>query len=333
MASSRTTRFLLVVALTAASLVASAGMSFADSEKSNGTVHLDERFEGWFSNGMTNDPAACGPFTASESAVVWHLYLEVPSHVGTSDLAKVKVDFGGKVEEEIKYQVSDGRADIWARVTLKKPDSQNYARQGAHTSIRKARAQVADATQGRSGSIQLGNVCYQGLGPIGEVTFYLQGMDCDGFDRFDGNQVTDSSDTWDQTAGDWRLWNKVYEKDAPTVKVAGRTKGCDFSGSQRFAVGTSSDMANRYVIPATTSAADNGLIKISSADLPEEHQRALFWANEELWFERFDNHQLGAFQCYDDRLHADNVEWILIRDYDKLPSTITCVAWNVTAQP
>lgn len=34
--------------------------------------------------------------------------------------------------------------------------------------------------------------------------------------------------------------------------------------------------------------------------------------------------QLGRV-CY-----ADSFEWILIEDYDKLPSTITCIAWNVT---
>jgi hypothetical protein len=114
------------------------------------------------------------------------------------------------------------------------------------------------------------------------------------------------------------------------VHVAGKAKGCSFDGNQRFAIGTSSQMANRYVIPATTDAADHGLIKLSSRDLPEVHQQALFWANQELWFERLDNQALGAFQCYDDRLHADNYEWILIDDYDKLPTTITCIAWNVT---
>jgi len=112
--------------------------------------------------------------------------------------------------------------------------------------------------------------------------------------------------------------------------VVGRPKGCSFDGNQRFAVGTSSQMVNRYVLPGSTDAANSGLMTISSADLPEVHQQALFWANEELWFQRLDNQALSAFQCYDDRLHADNYEWILIRDYDKLPSSITCIAWNVT---
>jgi len=328
----------LVVSLAAGSLVATAAVSVADSDSSRGTIHLDDRFEGWFSNGMNNDPSACGPFASSADAVVWHLFVDLPHDldITAEDLTKVEVAFGGKVDQQIDYTVTGNRVDVWARVAVKDPSNPNYLRQGAHTSIRKAQVHVAGHAYqlGSDGidkdtTIQLGNVCYDGLGPIGEITFYLQGMDCDGYDRFSGNQVTDSSSRWDQTAGDWQLWNKVYEKNAPTVKVAGKTKGCSFSGVQQFAVGTSSGMADRHVLNATTDAGDNGLIKVSSAQLPEAHQRALFWANEELWFERIDNQSLGAFQCYDDRLHADNYEWILIRDYDKLPSTITCIAWNV----
>ncbi|MCP3977126.1 MAG: hypothetical protein GY720_21770 [bacterium] len=333
-------RIFVIAALAASTLAATSGTALADSDRSdddddrsNGVVHLDERFDGWFSNGMSNEASACGPFAESADAVVWHLYLDVPDEVDAEDLTKVQVQFGGAVDVETRYDVADGRVNVWARTSVKQTGNGKYARQGAHTSIKKAQVHVADkeVRLGKDAAIQLGNVCYSGLGPIGEITIYLQGLVCDGYDRFAGNQVVDSSTRWDLTGGDWQLWDQVYKNNAPTVKVVGKTKGCTFENNQQFAVGTSAGMANRTVLPGTTDAADNGLLKISSADLPAEHRKALFWVNEQLWFERLDNHELGAFQCYDDRLHADNAEWILIRDYDKLPSTITCIAWNVTA--
>jgi len=327
-----TTKTLLVIAMTVAVVASTAVAALAQPDKSNGVVHLDEQFVGWFSNGMVNDSEACGPFTASADAVVWHLYLDLPDSVSPDDITKAEVAFGGSVAAEVDWAVADGRIDIWARTTVKDAGQSGYARQGAHTGIRDAQVHLADedVRLGKDVVIQLGRVCYSDLGPIGEITFYLQALICDGYDRFEGNQVTDSSGHWDQTGGDWQLWAKYYVGRAPKVKVAGKTKGCTFDGNQRFAVGTSAQMANRYVLPGTTDAADLGLIKLSSRDLPEVHQQALLWANEELWFERLDNQALGAFQCYDDRLHADNYEWLLIEDYDKLPSTITCIAWNVT---
>lgn len=81
MRKSRRLRALAVVALAATSLVTAGGAALADSEESNRVVHLDDRYEGWFSNGMVNDPAACGPFASSEEAVVWHLFLDVPEQV------------------------------------------------------------------------------------------------------------------------------------------------------------------------------------------------------------------------------------------------------------
>lgn len=333
MANSHKLKVLVVAAMAATTLIATSGVAVADSGDTIGDAHLDERFSGWFSNGMVNDASACGPFAESEEAVVWHLYLDVPDEVTAGDLDKVDVEFGGSVAVDTRFAVENGRVDIWARTSVKNPEKDNYARQGAHTSVKKAHVHFSgkDIRLDKDAVIQLGNVCYSGLGPIGEITIYLQGLVCDGYDRFAGNQVNDASARWDNTGGDWQLWDRIYKDNAPTVKVVGKTKGCSFEADQQFAVGTSSGMANRTVLPGTTDAGNNGLLKISSADLPLEHQRALFWVNEQLWFERIDNHQLGAFQCYDDRLHADNTEWILIRDYDKLPSTITCITWNVTA--
>ncbi len=276
--------------------------------------------------------ATADPVPYWSSAWLWHLFVDLPEDVGPDDVTKADVLFGGSVASEVEWAIANGRMDIWARTTVKDAGESGYVRQGAHTRIREAEVHLADddVRLGQDVAVQLGRVCYSELGPIGEITFYLQALVCDGYERFDGNQVTDTSGRWDQTGGDWQLWGKYYTGIAPTVKVAGKTKGCTFDGSQRFAVGTSAQMANRYVLPGTTNAADHGLIKLSSKDLPTEHQQALLWANEELWFERIDNQALGAFQCYHDRLHADSFEWILIEDYDKLPSTITCIAWNVT---
>ncbi len=328
----RITRTLLVVFMAMAMVASTTIGALARPDDSNGIVHLDEQFVGWFSNGMINDAEACGPFAASAEAVVWHLYLDLPDGVSQEDVTKAAVEFGGSVASDIEWAIAGGRIDIWARTAVKNAGQSAYARQGAHTRIRDAQVHLADedVRLGRDVAIQLGRVCYSDLGPTGEITFHLQAFVCDGHDRFPGNEVTDVSGTWDETGGDWQLWDKIYKGAAPTVQVVGRPKGCRFDGNQRFAVGTSSQMANRYILPGSTDAADSGLMKISSTDLPEVHQQALFWANEELWFQRLDNKALGAFQCYDDRLHADNYEWILIRDYDKLPSSITCIAWNVT---
>lgn len=326
-------RILTVVALVGGILGATAATASADDSASSGVVDLDDKFEGWFSNGMDNNSEACGPFAASADAVVWHLYTSVPEGLDLEDVNVADIDFGASVASEIKVAVNGTQVDMWARVTVKDATKDAYVRQGAHTSIKKAKLHFSnpDVRHDKDATIQLGSVCYEGLGPIGRMTIYLQGLVCDGYDRFAGNEINDGSSNWDSTAGDWELWNKVYNKNAPTVRVVGKTKGCAFSGSQQFAVGTSAGMANRHVIQATTNAAENGLIRLSSADLPIEHQRALFWANQELWFERIDGQALGAFQCYDDRLHPDNFEWILIRDYDKLPSSMSCIAWNVTA--
>ena len=333
MGSSNRACITVIFALVAGLLGTTAGTALAEDEGSNGVIRLDEKFEGWFSNGMINDEAACGPFTASADAVVWHLFVEVPDDIDPEDVNVADVDFGAKVAAETRVETSEGRIDMWVQVRVKDPAKAAYARQGAHTSIEDARIHISDddVRISKQTTIELGRVCYADLGPVGEVTIYLQGLVCDGYDRFAGNQVDDASGRWDSTGGDWQLWDKIYTDNAPTVSVVGKTKGCSFSGSQQFAVGTSAGMADYYLLPQMTNANDNGLIKLSSTDLPEAHQRALFWANEELWFQRLDNQQLGAFQCYDDRLHPDNFEWILIRDYNKLPSSITCVAWNVSA--
>lgn len=325
-------RVLFIFALVGAMVINTAATALADGGSSS-HLDLDEHFEGWFSNGMVNDAAACGPFAASEDAVVWHLFADLPqqsAEISTEDV-DVSLDFGGSVATDVRFEVSADRVDIWARVAVKDPSKDAYVRQGAHTSIEKVRVKFAtEDVVVANASVQLGNVCYSGLGPIGEITIYLQGMMCDGFDRFEGNEINDASSGWDSTAGDWQLWDKIFKNNAPTVKVAGKTKGCSFSGTQRFALGTSASMTGYYEVPGTTDAANTGLIKISSRDLPEAQQRALFWATEELWVQRLDNQRLGAFQCYDDRLHPDNYEWILIRDYNKLPSDITCIAWNVS---
>lgn len=329
------TRIVVVAALVAGLLGVNVGGALADEEGSNGVIWLDERFVGWFSNGMNNDPAACGPFSSSTEAVVWHLYVELPDEIEPAAVNVADVEFGGKVASEARVAAGQGRIDMWVRVQVKDATKDAYVRQGAHTSIRDARIHISDEDLriGKESTVQLGSVCYSGLGPIGEITIFLQGLVCDGYDRFEGNQIDDASGRWDATGGDWQLWERIFRSNAPTVAVVGKTKGCSFSGSQRFAVGTSSGMANYHEIPHITDAGAGGLITLSSSDLPVEHQRALFWANEELWFQRLDNHQLGAFQCYDDRLHPDNFEWILIRDYDKLPSSITCIAWNVAPGP
>ena len=327
------TRIAVIIALVAGLLGGNAASALADDEGSNGVIRLDDRFEGWFSNGMVNDGAACGPYAASSDAVVWHLFVAVPDDIDSEDVNVAAVEFGANVASEVRVETSEGRIDMWVQVKVNDPSKDAYARQGAHTSIEDARIHISDEDVriSKQTTIQLGAVCYEGLGPVGEVTIYLQGMVCDRHDRFEGNQIDDASGRWDSTGGDWQLWNKYFKNDAPTVKVVGKTKGCSFSGSQQFAVGTSAGMADYHVIPQLTDAGDNGLIKLSSVDLPVAHQRALFWANDELWFQRLDDQQLGAFQCYDDRLHPDNFEWILIRDYNRLPSSITCIAWNVTA--
>ena len=338
MGSFNRTRIFVVVALVAGLLGGNAATALADDEgRSNEVIYLDERYEGWFSNGMINDPAACGPYTAAADAVVWHLYVELPDGVDDVELdrdddrddVEFSVAFGTRVKTDYRVTVTGDRADVWVRTRVKNPNSNAYARQGAHTSIEGAKLYLGDDDIDVSDlTLQLGRVCYEGMGPIGEVHIYLQGMVCDGYDRFEGNQVNEASSHWDSTGGDWQLWDKIFRENAPTVKVVGPTRGCSFSGTQRFAVGTSSSMANYFELPFTTNARD-GLIKLSSKDLPAAHQQALLWANEELWFQRLDNQALGAFQCYEDRLHPDNFEWILIRNYNKLPSSITCIAWNV----
>ncbi|NND03361.1 MAG: hypothetical protein HKN91_11295 [Acidimicrobiia bacterium] len=335
MGSNNRTRISLVIALVAGLLGANAGSALADGERSEDVIYLDEAFEGWFSNGMNNDaPGACGEFAPRSDAVVWHLYADLAG-VETEDIdvedVVVSLAFGAKVEATHRVAVADGRADVWVQVRVKDAGNSKYVRQGAHTSIDGAKLYLGDEDVRIPDGValQLGDVCYSGaLGPVGEIQIFLQGLVCDGYDRFDGNQIDEASEHWDSTGGDWQLWDKIFRENAPTVKVAGKTKGCNFSASQRFAVGTSAGMANYHEIDLTTNAAD-GVIKLSSRDLPEAHQRALFWANEELWVQRLDNNELGAFQCYDDRLHPDNFEWILIRDYNKLPSSIACVAWNV----
>ena len=138
MRSNGRSRTLLVIGMAAAMIASTVVTAMAAPENSNGVVHLDERFVGWFSNGMINDSEACGPFSPSADAVVWHLFVDLPEDVGPDDVTKADVLFGGSVASEVEWAIANGRIDIWARTTVKDAGESGYVRQGAHTRIREA---------------------------------------------------------------------------------------------------------------------------------------------------------------------------------------------------
>lgn len=324
-------RSLFVAATIAALVVGMSPAALADDDDRDGRIELDSRFQGWFSNGMINDPEACGPFDASDEAVVWHLYADLPAGVDTNDDdddTEVSVKFGGDdLKSRVRYRIESDRIDIWARVESRRA----RGNPGAHTSIERARLEIEEDDGGLPDvALQLGSVCYDDLGPVGKMAIRLQGMVCDGYHRLPGNQINAESLRWDATDGAWESWGTVSKEDRPRVEVSKPTEGCSYSGNQRFAIGTSSDMDDYHEIPGTTRATNRGLIELSSTDLPPAHQRALFWVHEQLWVQSLDNDLVpGVFHCYEDSLHPDDYEWILFRDYNRLPSSITCISWKV----
>lgn len=294
-------------------------------------VKLDTQYKGWYSAGMWNDPAACGPFESSEDAVVWHLYADLPEGAEEATVKRVANKFKGKVDSEVHVEKNGNRLDVWAQVEVGDMSDPDQVRRGAHTSIRRMNIKLNKKVIPRDGSVtlKLGNVCYSGIGPVGEINIHLQAITCDSFDRIRGNEITPESEQWDATSGGYENWRKIYEGNAPKVRFRKKARrGCEFDPNQQFAIGTSAQMDNYFVLPGTTNGAD-GALHISSRDLPEVHQKALFWVHDQLWFSWVENQQFGAIQCYKDSLHADTVEWIDFHNYNRLPSDIYCVAWNV----
>lgn len=98
MGNRNTTRILLAVALIAGMLGVNATAALADGKSGIKDFDLNDRFEGWFSNGMVNDPEACGSphFEASEDAVVWHMFVDLPAGAD-AEIKDVDVKSGGNV--------------------------------------------------------------------------------------------------------------------------------------------------------------------------------------------------------------------------------------------
>ena len=211
-------------------------------------LKLDTSYVGWSSNGMHNDAAACGPFTASEDAVVWHFHADLPEGAEDAAIKSLKVRFAGKHDVEVESAKNGTRVDLWARVSVSNPDDPELARQGAHTSVRRVNVKLSKKIAASSeATLTLGNVCYVGLGPVGEINIALQSFVCDSYSRIRGNEITSESAQWDDTNGGYEDWKRTYDGNAPKVRLRSKARrGCEFDGGQQFAVGTTAWMEDYH---------------------------------------------------------------------------------------
>ena len=295
----------LAVAVASTLTIAGAG--------SDSTATLASMHRGADSVTFTNETTACGPWNPSTRAVVWHL--EVTDRDPSFALESAEVRFADGIGSSV---VIDG-GSVWVRT------------------LGHARLVAADVTWVRHGdapaaaepSVRLDHVCYRGIGPVAEIELVFQAVLCDDWTAIDGNQVTRESANWDDTAGRYREWGHTYDGDAPRVRqLADLPEGCDWDDAQRYAIGTSPKLANRTMLPMGVGVGP-GTRVVSSRDLPSVFRQALSAGDGELWItrDRRDDVAFGAFQCHDERLHPDDVEYLSARRLDRAP--VVCVAWNV----
>lgn len=307
----------LVLVAVAFALMTTTVVGLASGERSIGLAEEDRGTESFSPEGGRN---GC-KWGASHDNVVWRLSVEVEGEDREDGVEIVDYAYQMAAEDAVVKAETDGR--------------HLFIMTNRHTTLLDAKVSIRfegdnDLRQASDlhAELRLTRVCYQGDGPVPEVTFVFQAQLCNAYSAIDGNQISGESAGWDQTEGAWQSWNTVYESNAPMVRQISRpSSGCDWHAGQGFSMGTSSSISNRYSVGQTNR---NGFVTVRSRDLPWALKNALVTDGGQVWFSRtgMDGAALGAFKCHDDSLHADSKEFIHETPADH--ATVVCIANNVS---